>query len=119
TGYWFLRNQTQEQLHRLAERVPDGDSTQKLLALAKHHNMTIGAGLVEIDQSGKMFNTFVVAMPGGEHRRHRKIHAFESDFISPGDEYTVFDTPHGCRVGVLICYDNNIIENVRLTALAG
>src|SRR2546421_8853544 len=50
TGYWFLRNQTQEQLHRLAERVPEGDSTQKLLALAKHHNMTIGAGLVEIDQ---------------------------------------------------------------------
>jgi predicted amidohydrolase len=29
----------------------------------------------------------------------------------------VFDIPEGFRVGVLICYDCNIIENVRLTAL--
>ena len=36
-----------------------------------------------------------------------------------GDRYTVFDTPHGCRVGVLICYDNNIVENARATALLG
>ncbi len=39
--------------------------------------------------------------------------------MASGDAYTVFDTPHGCRVGVLICYDNNIGENVRLTALQG
>ena len=119
TGYWFLRRQSQEQLQRLAERVPDGESTQRLLRLSKEHGMTIGAGLIEIDDAGRMFNTYVVAMPDGRHRRHRKIQAFESDFITPGDEYTVFDTPHGCRAGVLICYDNNIIENVRLTALAG
>jgi predicted amidohydrolase len=31
----------------------------------------------------------------------------------------VFDTPHGWRVGVLICYDNNLVENVRATALDG
>ena len=31
----------------------------------------------------------------------------------------MFDTPHGCRVGVLICYDNNIVENARATALLG
>jgi predicted amidohydrolase len=30
----------------------------------------------------------------------------------------VFDTPHGCRVGVLICYDNNISQT-RVTALLG
>src|SRR5262249_2254020 len=45
--------------------------------------------------------------------------AFEHDAIRPGDEFTVFDTPHGCRVGVLICYDCNIGENVRITALQG
>ena len=39
--------------------------------------------------------------------------------MKSGDSYTVFDTPHGCRVGVLICYDNNIIENARVTALMG
>lgn len=119
TGYWFLRKQTEDQLRRLAERVPDGESSRRLLRLAKEHGMTIGAGLVEIDDAGRMYNTYVVAMPNGEHRRHRKIQAFESDFIHPGSEYTVFDTPHGCRVGILICYDCNIIENVRLTALQG
>ena len=31
----------------------------------------------------------------------------------------MFDTPHGCRVGILICYDNNIVENARATALLG
>src|SRR2546422_1792943 len=39
--------------------------------------------------------------------------------ICAGNRYTVFDTPHGCRVGVLICYDNNIVENARATALLG
>ena len=39
--------------------------------------------------------------------------------MASGSEYTVFDTPHGCRVGLLICYDCNINENVRLTTLMG
>jgi predicted amidohydrolase len=36
-----------------------------------------------------------------------------------GNNYTVFDIPQGARVGVLICYDNNLIENARITALMG
>jgi predicted amidohydrolase len=81
--------------------------------------MTIGAGLVELGEDGHLYNTYVVAMPNGERRRHRKLHAFVSEFISSGSEYTVFDTPHGCRIGVLTCYDNNIGENVRITAVGG
>jgi predicted amidohydrolase len=119
TGYWFLRNLTKDQVTELSEPVPTGPSTQRLLSLSKHHNITIGAGLIERDEHGLMYNTYVVAMPNGKYKRHRKIHAFEHDHITPGHEYTVFDTPHGCRVGVLICYDNNIIENVRITALMG
>jgi len=119
TGYWFLRNLTREGLLALAEPVPDGPSTQKLLALARAHRLTIGAGLVELGSDGLMHNTYVVAMPDGSWRAHRKIHAFEHDHIVPGSAFTVFDTPHGCRVGVLICYDCNINENVRITALEG
>jgi len=119
TGYWFLRHLTRAQLLALAEPVPNGPSTRALLELSKDHAMTIGAGLVEIGQDGAMYNTYVVAMPDGSWRLHRKIHAFESDDIVPGSEFTVFDTPHGCRVGVLICYDCNINENVRITALMG
>lgn len=119
TGYWFLRNLTREQLLGLAEPVPDGPSTQALLAMSREHGLTVGAGLVEIDEAGLMHNTYVVAMPDGQWRLHRKIHAFEHDEIVPGSEFTVFDTPHGCRVGVLTCYDCNINENVRIAALMG
>ena len=119
TGYWFLRNLSREQLDALAEPVPGGPSTRALLALSREHGMTIGAGLVEVDRDGLLHNTYVVAMPDGTWRLHRKIHAFESDHIVPGSEFTVFDTPHGCRVGVLICYDCNINENVRINALMG
>ena len=80
--------------------------------------MTIGAGLIEADED-RYYNTYVVAMPDGRMRRHRKLHAFENDHIASGDEFTVFDTPHGFRAGVLICYDVNLVENVRITALLG
>lgn len=119
TGYWFLRNLSRADLLALAEPVPDGPSTRALLDLSRRHGMTIGAGLVELDEAGLMRNTYVVAMPDGAWQRHRKIHAFEHDHIVPGSEFTVFDTPQGCRVGVLICYDCNIGENVRIAALMG
>jgi len=118
TGYWFFRNFSRAEFFALAEPVPAGPSTQRLLALAREHQATIGAGLVESDGQ-RLFNSYVVAMPDGQYRCHRKIQAFESEHISAGSEYTVFDIPHGVRVGALICYDNNIIENVRITALAG
>jgi predicted amidohydrolase len=81
--------------------------------------MTIGAGLIERAADGSLYNAYVVAMPDGRWARHRKLHVFVSPFLAAGDAYTVFDTPHGCRVGVLICYDNNIVENARVTALLG
>jgi predicted amidohydrolase len=119
TGYWFLRKLSCQELRALAEPVPQGPSSVALLALASGLGMTIGAGLIEVDPHGKLHNTYVVAMPNGEWRLHRKIHAFEHDDIVPGSEFTVFDTPHGCRVGVLTCYDVNINENVRIEALQG
>ena len=118
TGYWFLRNLSRPALLDLSEPVPDGPSTQRLCALARGLNMTIGAGLVE-REGERMYNTYAVALPDGQVHRHRKIQAFESDHISAGSEYTVFDVPPGVRIGVLICYDNNIVENVRITALRG
>ncbi|OHB73526.1 MAG: acyltransferase [Planctomycetes bacterium RBG_16_55_9] len=119
TGYLFLRKLTREQLLALAEPAFDGPSSLTLMALARKYHMTVGAGLVEIAGDGKMYNTYVVAMPNGEFQRHRKIHCFISEHLSCGSEFTVFDTPGGCRVAVLICYDNNIGENVRISALKG
>jgi predicted amidohydrolase len=119
TGYWHVRKLSRPDVAALAESVPEGPSTQALLTLSREHRITICAGLIEGADDGKFYNTSVVAMPDGRWARHRKMHEFVSEFISDGEEFTVFDTPHGCRVGVLICYDNNIIENARATALLG
>ena len=119
SGYWHLRKLSRDELTALAEPVPAGPTTQAVLALSRRFDMTIGVGLIELAPDGRLFNTYVVAMPDGNVARHRKLHAFVSEHLSSGDEYTVFDTPHGWRVGVLICYDNNIVENARATALAG
>ena len=119
TGYWHVRKLSREQFEALAEPVPAGPSTQKLLRLSRELGVTIGAGLIERGDDERLYNAYVVAMPDGRWAVHRKLHVFVSKFLSPGDRYTVFDTLHGCRVGVLICYDNNIVENARATALAG
>lgn len=119
TGYWFLRHLERAALAELAEGVPGGPSSRALMELARQHNITVGAGLVEAGDDGAFYNTYVVAMGDGRFVRHRKIHAFVSEHISCGGEYTVFDTPHGWRAGLLTCYDNNLVENVRITALKG
>ncbi|WP_309092240.1 nitrilase family protein [Phenylobacterium sp.] len=119
TGYWHARNLDLKGWQALSEPVPDGPSTARLVSLADELDLAIGAGLVEQDAEGRLFNTYVVALPSGQVHRHRKIHAFESPHVSSGDSYTVFDTPWGPKVGVLICWDNNLVENVRATALLG
>ena len=119
TGYWHTRKLDRDAFAALAEPVPDGPSSAELLRLSREHGMTIGAGLVERGDDGRFYNSYLVAMPDGRWAVHRKLHVFVSELLTPGDRFTVFDTPHGCRVGVLICYDNNIVENARATALAG
>jgi predicted amidohydrolase len=119
SGYWHLRKLSREQITALAEPVPEGPLAAALLDLSRSSWMTIGAGLVEQGSDGRLFNSYFVAMPDGRWACHRKLHVFVNEFLSAGDQYTVFDTPHGCRVGVLICYDNNLVENARINALAG
>jgi predicted amidohydrolase len=119
TGYWHVRNLPREEVDALAEPVPSGASTRLLLSLSADYRMTIGAGLIERADDGSLYNSYVVAMPDGRAACHRKLHAFEGPHMRSGDAYTVFDTPQGWRVGVLICYDNNIVENARATALLG
>jgi len=119
SGYWHVRHLSHEEIAALAEPVPDGPSTRRLVDLARAHGLTVGAGLVEAGGDGKLYNTYVVALPDGRTVRHRKLHCFISEHMQSGTEFTVFELPSGVRAGILICYDNNIGENVRITALRG
>lgn len=124
TGYWFVRNLSVPELATIAEPIPDGPSVRRLVALARKLNLAIGAGLFETAAESTpatpaFHNSYVVALPDGTVHCHRKLHAFEHDAVKSGSEFTVFDLPDGFRAAVLICYDNNIGENVRLVALRG
>ncbi|WP_035052868.1 nitrilase family protein [Andreprevotia chitinilytica] len=118
TGYWHVPKLDRSGVEALAEPL-DGPSIKVVQALAQSHRIAIGAGLIERADDGRLFNSYVVCMPDGQKHCHRKLHAFEHEHIHSGDRYTVFDTPWGVRAGILICWDNNLVENVRATALAG
>jgi predicted amidohydrolase len=124
SGYTFARDLTRAQLLAIAEPIPAGPSTQSLIQIAREHNITILAGLFESSSSDdendtKIYNTYVCISPQQGHiASHRKLHPFISLHLSPGTSYTVFPL-HNFKAGILTCYDNNVLENVRATALLG
>lgn len=118
TGYTFVRHFTKKQMLNLAELIPEGKSVSKLIEIAGKYNITILAGLFEKDRDNNIYKAYVCVDKNGLIANHRKLHPFINKFITPGDHYTVFGL-HGWKCGILICYDNNIVENVRATALLG
>lgn len=118
TGYTFARRLSKEQMLELAEFIPDGTSILKLTEIADKYNITILAGLFERDKNDKLFKAYVCVDKNGLIAKHRKLHPFINPHISAGDQYCVFDL-FGWKCGILICYDNNVIENVRATTLLG
>jgi predicted amidohydrolase len=116
-GYWHLTKATSERLHELAE-TSDGPLVQTVRDLAAELGVGIGAGFLEADGDA-LYNAYAVCLPDGAVHIHRKLHAFEHDAISSGDRFTVFDTPWGPRMAILICWDNNLVENVRAVTLLG
>ena len=117
TAYTFLSKLDRNQLEGMAEDIPKGPSCQKLITLARKYGISILAGLVELDD-GQLFNSYVCVDDSGVIARYRKIHPFISKYLSPGDAYVTFEL-YGWKCGILICYDNNVIENVRATTLLG
>lgn len=117
-GYWHLRNYSDDQLTALAEPV-DGATVTAVLELSQRTGLGIGVGFLESDGEGRLFNSYAVCLPDGRVHCHRKLHAFEHEAIRSGDAFTVFDTPWGVRFAILICWDNNLVENVRAVALDG
>jgi (R)-amidase len=117
-GYWHVPKLDGPALHALAEPL-SGPSVSRVAALAREKGIAIGVGLLEAGGDQQLYNSYVVCMPDGQMHCHRKLHAWEHRLISSGDRYTVFDTPWGIRAGILICWDNNLIENARATALLG
>jgi len=118
TGYTFAQKLDKNQMLNLSENIPEGTSTAKLIEIADKNKITVLAGLFEKDHNNKIYKAYICVNGKGLVAKHRKLHPFINSFITPGNQYTVFDL-YGWKCGILICYDNNVVENVRATTLLG
>ncbi|RPI88308.1 MAG: nitrilase [Chloroflexi bacterium] len=118
TGYTFARNLSEMEMLELAEHIPGGASLERLQAIAEKTGLIVLAGLFEKDEKNELYKAYVCVDGNGLIAKHRKLHPFINPYIKRGIAYTVFELK-GWKCGILICYDNNVIENVRATALLG
>lgn len=118
TGYTFARQLSKEQMLEVAEFIPSGPSVTRLIEIAKNHNIVILAGLFEKDEEDNLFKGYVCVNQDGFVAKYRKLHPFINPHLTPGNQYCIFEIK-GWKCGILICYDNNVIENVRATKLLG
>jgi len=117
SGYQFV---SQEEAQRLAEPVPDGLTTRRLIEIAKQRRMHIVAGLPEIAGS-RCYNSAVVVGPSGFLGCYRKTHLFyeETLWFTPGDSgFQVWDIGMA-KIGVMICFDWYYPEAARSLAMQG
>ena len=104
----------------LAERA-DGPTAGQWAELAAGHQLVIVGGFCELAPDGGVYNSAMLVDPGGVRAVYRKAHLWdaEADVFTPGRERPpVVDTCHG-RIAMMICYDAEFPEWVRLPALAG
>jgi predicted amidohydrolase len=103
----------------LAEPVPDGPSTQRLIKLARRHRIFVCAGLAEKDRD-VVYDTQVLVGPDGYYGSQRKLHMSRDEglYYRSGHDIHVFDIGK-CHVGIGICYDNEFPEVTRILALRG
>lgn len=117
SGYVF---EGPEEARDLAEHVT-GPTVSEWTTLAREHDLVIVGGFCELDDAGAVRNSSVLVDAGGPKAVYRKAHlwADEPDWFVPGSEPPpVVETAVG-QVGLLICYDAEFPEWVRVPALAG
>lgn len=117
TGYVF---NTRSEAYELAEKIPEGETTQTWVEYAEKHGVYIAAGVAERD-GDNLYNSSMLMGPEGFIGNYRKLHLWNREklFFEPGDlGLPVYNTPIG-RLGMYICYDMWFPEMTRIYALQG
>ena len=99
----------------------DGETLTLWARLAADHQIVIVGGFCEQAASGEVFNSAALIDPGGLRSVYRKAHLWDAEnlLFSPGSTPPpVVSTAYG-RIGMLICYDLEIPEWVRIPAMDG
>lgn len=111
-----------ERARSLAEPA-DGALAQAVRRIAQRHRLAIVHGYPEHNGERAPFNAVQAIGPDGQTlARYRKTHLFgdmDRQQFSPGDHASVAFDWRGWRLGLLICYDVEFPETVRLLALQG
>jgi predicted amidohydrolase len=90
-------------------------------SLAAQHDLVIAGGFCELGGNGKLYNSAALVDASGTRAVYRKAHLWDTEktIFTPGDGAPpVVDLPFG-RVSLMICYDLEFPEWVRLAALSG
>jgi predicted amidohydrolase len=110
-----------EQAQHLAE-PPDGPSLTRVAALARASGIALLLGYPERGADGAIYNAAcLIGRDGRRLANYRKCHLFgalDRDMFRAGDSPPAVIELDGIRVGLLICYDVEFPESVRLLALA-
>lgn len=109
-----------EQARAAAEPL-DGPTVALLAEASERHECVVVAGVAELGEEGRVHNSAVVLDGGVVVAAYRKVHLWgaEKNAFDPGDQPPpVVETSVG-RVGVMVCYDLEFPEWVRLAAQAG
>jgi predicted amidohydrolase len=117
TGYSFL---SRNELKKYAEKIPDGETTQTLINMARKKNTCIVAGLAERDKN-HIYNSAILVKPDGQVKTYRKAHLFyrEKFIFDKGNIKFLVHPFNNVKIGVLICFDYIFPEASRSLALAG
>ena len=93
-----------------------------LVNAAKKYNVNVVSGSMPLMEEGILYNVGYLCRRDGTWERYDKIHITPNERnawgIRGGKQVRVFDTDCG-KVGILICYDCEFPELVRLLALQG
>ena len=117
SGYVF---RSEAEARGLAEPLR-GPTVAGWLDLAGRLGVTIAGGICESGDDGNLYNTAVVVSGPDLRAVYRKAHLWDAEklFFTPGSLPPPVIDLGGVRIAVMICYDLEFPEWVRLAALAG
>ena len=117
TGYVFAGA---AEARGLAEPA-DGPTALQWAGLAAEHGLIIVGGFAELGEDGRLYNSALLADPAGVRAVYRKAHLWgaEADVFTPGDQPPPVVLTDAGSIAMMICYDVEFPEWVRLAALAG
>ena len=118
SGYVFS---DADEARSLASPAPAGPTLCEWRSLAARHDLTIAGGFCELGPDGKLYNSAAIVDASGTRTVYRKAHLWDAEkkIFTPGDAAPpVVELSFG-NVGLMICYDLEFPEWVRLAALSG